>query len=414
MRGTVSTVALFGVLLSVVVFATALGIAAFQLAVADVHSGLQRQAAAVAASIDPAAGPADTPELPPPGTPATELGLYGLDGLRIAGSGPRSLAANHGAAEQGMLVDSVPVGSAETKTGSVRIAAPRNAAIGAAVPWWLGIAGAALVCVAIGWGAAALIARRVARPLAGAADAARSLGAGDLAARAPLSGITEVDAVASELNRSSAALADVLERERALAAVASHQLRTPLAAARARLERALLDPAADPAAEIGHSLRDLDDLSDTIDEVIALHRGAPRGEVLDVDAFQRRVSEKWAGTFAQRGRPLRMNVDVELPPVVAGRAALHQITDVLLDNALLHGRGATFMTIRPVRESLAIDVQDEGRFDRDVAESYLDGTTADRRIGLGLATRVATENGFRVVLTSSHPTTMTVLIPGQP
>ena len=61
--------------------------------------------------------------------------------------------------------------------------------------------------------------------------------------RATDAGVSEIDAVSRNLERTALRLGGMLERERAFSAEASHQMRTPLTAVRLSLESAMLTPA---------------------------------------------------------------------------------------------------------------------------------------------------------------------------
>ena len=93
----------------------------------------------------------------------------------------------------------------------------------------------------VGLAAAALtatwLARWVSRPLAGLEAAARRLGSGELSARSAAgAGPPEVRRLASNFNSMAGRLEALVAGHQAMMADVSHQLRTPLAALRLRLD----------------------------------------------------------------------------------------------------------------------------------------------------------------------------------
>src|SRR5581483_3373767 len=80
-------------------------------------------------------------------------------------------------------------------------------------------------------------ARTLTKPLSQLEQTAAAVGAGDLQARAvTTAGPPEVRTLASEFNQTVSRLDGLLRSQREFVADASHQLRTPLAALRLRLE----------------------------------------------------------------------------------------------------------------------------------------------------------------------------------
>jgi methyl-accepting chemotaxis protein len=180
--------------------------------------------------------------------------VYDLGRDRLLGRGPETADYTVRRAEDGTtatgvrgdeLVVAVPVNHEGEVVGVVRVAGPRDALLWPVWASWLGMLGLALVALGLVWLFARRQARRLARPLDDLVVAATRLGDGDFSVRLPAVAYPEIDAVASSLNATAARLDDLLTRERAFSAEASHQLRTPLTSLRLRLESALAHPDGD-------------------------------------------------------------------------------------------------------------------------------------------------------------------------
>ena len=89
--------------------------------------------------------------------------------------------------------------------------------------------------------------------------------------------------------------------------------------------------------------------------------------------------------------------------------------DVLIDNAIRHGRGAVVITAREANEAAAIDVQDDGRTTG--VDLLPDGAPAQawstgQRLGLSLARRLAeAEEGRLLHARTEVKTRLTLLLP---
>jgi signal transduction histidine kinase len=378
---------------------------------------LQRDTVAATRQIDVAPGSTDPIELPSTGD---VLGVYDPTGRRVAGRGPARadalvLAALRsgkpgGASGNGTLEAAVPLVVDERISGAVRAARPDTVAARDARKAWLAIGGLAAGLAVAAVVAATALARRLARPLERLAVAARRLGDGDFSVRAPRSAIGEVDALAAALDATAARLDDLLTRERAFSAQASHQLRTPLAALRIELEAMQLR--GERAPELEAALTQADRLEATIETLLAIARDAPgRGTTSDLGKLLADVDERWRGPLARLGRPLR----VGSPRAVARAApgAVAEVLEVLLSNAATHGRGAVTVDVRSLDGWVAIDVADEGSgFASD------DGATFDRTersgdghgIGLPIARALAEAEGGRLELTRAAPEPVLTLL----
>lgn len=414
--------------LALVLFGAPLAFGAAQLALADEQASLQRLAAITARSVQSELSHGEHIDEVPVGS---GLSVYDDHGELVAGSGADPgdeavRAALHGISSHGQgdgtLTVTVPVpGEHDTVLGAVRAVRPVSVIYQHLIPAWLGMLALAFLVLGVVWQLARRQARRLTEPLEALAVNARRLGDGDFGVRAAPANVAEIDAVGRALNDTAERLDALLARERAFSAEASHQLRTPLAGLRLRLESALLasDGASDGTSdgtsdgEVRRAVRagitSADQLERTIDELMLLARepGATRGEPIDVGGLVADVAAARRERLVHVGRGLDEDATADLPRAPVSAAAIRQVLGVLLDNAEVHGAGTVRVTIRESAGAVAIDVADEGRgLDPDAIGSARSGG-----MGLGLALRLAEAEGGRLVLTRPSPPVFTLLLP---
>jgi signal transduction histidine kinase len=371
---------------------------------------LQRDTFAATRQIDVSGDPGDAVELP---RSADALAVYDVRGRRVAGRGPerapevvrRALRTGRPAdAAGGALVVAVPLVSGERVVGAVRAERARGDATSDTAEQRLAVAGLALGIVLAAVVAALWLGRALARPLERLAGTASRLGGGDFSIRDALSGIPEVDAVGAALATTAKRLEDLVNRERAFSADASHQLRTPLQALRIELEAAELRGDAPP--EVQTALAQVDRLEATIATLLAVARDQPRPQrTADVGAVLDAARERWHGPLAAASRPLRIELPAEPRFASADPRVVEEVLDVLLDNATRHGAGEVRVVLRERDGWLVVDVGDEGAGfdDPEAAFTRRAGSANGHGIGLALARSLAHAEGGRVTVTRGRP-----------
>jgi signal transduction histidine kinase len=291
------------------------------------------------------------------------------------------------------------VHAGSTHAGVIVAEAPRAELDGRIHRVWLLIAALAAGGVVTAVALAAIQARRLGRPLEAIARRSAQLGEGDFSVRAGQFGVPEIDAIAQGLDSSAERIAELVAREREFSANVSHQLRTPLTALRLRLEEAA--GSADPettAIELEAALTEADRLETTIAALLALARQASVGDRVPVNlgAVVREHVSSWRAVFARTRRRLDAITDTNVL-TQASPGTVGQVLDVLLDNALRHGRGDVRVEARADARAAVLAVTDEGAGigEQDVDRIFERGAsrTGGTGIGLHLARALAEADG---------------------
>jgi signal transduction histidine kinase len=256
---------------------------------------------------------------------------------------------------------------------------------------------------------AAVVARRqavrLATPLERLTHAARALGDGDFTVRAERFGVREADTASRALEDTATHLGRLLARERTFSSDVSHQLRTPLTALRAGLETAVERPDADLRSALRDALTRSEHLSDIVEDLVSLLRQPGFSVVpVNVAALLAEVTARWEGPLATRDRRLALACEPRLLCCLAPPAAVRQILDVLISNALWHGEGTVTVAAWQAGEYVDIEVSDEGAgLDSEGAAGPGGGQWDGHGRGLPLARSLAAASGGCLTLRRAAP-----------
>jgi signal transduction histidine kinase len=297
----------------------------------------------------------------------------------------------------GPLVVAVPINDGGEVLGAVVTATPAHPVRRTVTAWWLLLATigliAVLACVLTAFG----LAGWVLRPVTELDAVTHEIAEGDRGARVQHRlGPPELRRLAASFNNMADAVSDVMDRQRAFVAHASHQLRNPLTALRLRVEElgpSLTDP--DGRAEHRLALEETDRLALVLDALLTLARAErEENQRVTVDASAVAASRVTAWQPLARHRSVTLRLEAETPAYARTvPTAIDQALDALIDNAVKfsgaqgevtvavrHGDGGTVLEVRDTGPGMTLSQLDQAteRFWRAPEVQNVDGA------GLGL------------------------------
>jgi signal transduction histidine kinase len=263
-----------------------------------------------------------------------------------------------------VLAVTVPVLGPNGIVGALRVSSSFAVVDHAVSRNWLLLGGLGGVIALIVLLVSTLLARSFTRPLADLDAGAARLGDGDLHVRVEVpDDPPELRRLAQSFNTTAARLESLLSSQRSFVADASHQLRTPLAALRLRLENVEADGPDHHPEDLDGALAEVRRLTALVESLLVLTRAedAPRPSV-DVPLLplvEARL-DAWRAVAAER----EVLLDAAVRPVAVrsepGR--LEQVLDNLLSNALdvAPRRSVVSVHARSVGERVQLEVRDAG------------------------------------------------------
>jgi signal transduction histidine kinase len=327
-----------------------------------------------------------------------------------------------------LLYVALPIGSVGRIQGAVRITYPASVIDDQIRHLWLLLAATGGVVLGIVFLVSLLLSGSLTKPLQDLEGAAGALGAGDLGARAEVPrGPAELTVLAESFNSTAARLEQLVGAQRAFIADASHQLRTPLAAMRLRLENLEPDVHGAAAEDLEGALDEVARLSRLVDGLLVLARAEQSASTpvpVAVDEVIAGRCDAWDAFAAER----HVHIDADVDGSPAARATpgrLEQVVDNLLNNALeVAPEGSAVRVVARERgDWVELRVSDEGpgmspddrarAFDRfwQSGEARKDGRPHGHfGLGLSIVRELVVGDGGEVALDSSDAGGLEVIV----
>ena len=358
---------------------------------------------------------------------------YDRAGQRVAGTGtwtvpasqvragaPATAPRSHRAGDR--LIATVPI-IPDSGTGTVgtaivsRSAGPLDHQV---TTLWTLIGAVAAAGLLLAAAVAVAMARWVSSPLTTLDEAARQLGGGALDTRAPVrAGPAEVRRLATTFNSMAARLQSLIHGHRSMMADVSHQVRTPLAALRLRLDLLAQDADPETAAELAGAQEEIARLARLVSGLLAVARAenvttAPA--TVAVDAVVQDRAAAWRPAAAERGVTIAMRCPAPVSALMRD-GDLEQILDNLLANALdvlQEGRTVT-VSASAVDGRAVITVADDGtgmgaEQQRAAFRRFASGAPRGTGLGLAIVDRLAQASDGSAALSDTPGGGLTVTV----
>jgi len=318
-----------------------------------------------------------------------------------------------------LLYVATPIATGGELHGALRVTYPLSYVNARVRDTWFVLGAVGGVVLLLVFGVSIVVARSIARPLADMEQGAIALGQGDLATRVAVpDGPHELHTLARSFNSTAARLEQLVGAQQAFVADASHQLRTPLAALRLRLENLEREIASGGRDDLEGALLEVNRLSVLVDGLLELARAGQQGsspQPIDARPLVMARRDAWAALAEERG--VRIDVAVDDAVALATPGRLEQVLDNLLNNALdVAPPGSVIdMFARGANGEVRLGVADEGpglsdeqrarAFDRFWRAGERGGNGGDAGgfgLGLAIVRQLVVADGGEVTLAPSR------------
>jgi signal transduction histidine kinase len=284
------------------------------------------------------------------------------------------------------------------------------------------LAAGTFVTFAFVLGAALWIARRLSRPLADLANATARVGAGAEPEEVTVRGPSDVRQTLEAFNAMSRRVSLLLNEKDVMLGALGHDLRTPLASLRIRIETM------EPEAERQKAIRTIEETTRLLEDILELARQGKSSEpvqTIDISVLVEDIVEDYSET----GAPVTLAA-TEKAPVACRPMLFRRAMRNLVDNAVAYGERARLSVSRSGGEAL-IRIEDDGPGIpgdalKSAADPFVRGEASRSRktggagLGLTLADAIAKAHGGGLTLENRQPHGLAVTIrlplisPGSP
>ncbi|GGQ82240.1 sensor histidine kinase [Couchioplanes azureus] len=235
----------------------------------------------------------------------------------------------------GIMSVAAPINPGMAAQGAVRVTVPKGPLTSRIEQFWLLLAGVGVAVLAAVALIALALARWISKPVRALELATRRLPDGALPPPAT-TGPPELRRLAATLRATAARMHSLLESQRSFVGHASHQLKTPLAALRLRLENLESDIPGNSHRDVQAAITETDRLAHMVETLLAMARSEQsslsREPVVLADAVAERIY-LWSPLAAEKKVRLAA-AGPETTQVTAVAGAVEQIIDNLVSNAL--------------------------------------------------------------------------------
>lgn len=287
-------------------------------------------------------------------------------GLALRGGEPFDVRKDEWTGQERLFV-AAPIMGFERPGGVVQLSVPLAELEADVRATWLRLISAGLVVALFSILASVLLARQIIRPIRALTLAAHQLAGGDLSTRLDLDRQDELGELAAAFDHMAAEISDLLGRERAFVANASHELRSPLTAIQLRAELLQRGLPQDERTQryLAEIERETAYLSRLTAQLLNLEQ-TDAGSIPPQSCAPLPVLTQAVMTMTAVASAAQVQLHSQLPPTLANvpisAEQLELVVRNLLDNAIKYtpAGGEVWLTVADSPEGVRIVVRDTG------------------------------------------------------